>query len=295
MNPFFSVIIPTYNRAKELKRAVESVLVQSFIDYEILVMDDGSTDKTKDVVSAFDDQRIRYEWAVNSGGPATPRNRGIDAASGDWICFLDADDLWYPNKLTKVYESIKSNPEKDLLCHDEMLAVKGSERKELLKHGPYEKDFYQVMLIEGNRISTSATSVRRAFLKKHALRFNQSADYVIVEDYDMWLRIAFYDGQFIFIDDILGEYIIEEKNISLNREKLFHNLKVLLKDHVFLLQTFDSNKDQLWAKIIARMLLSDVKESIKKKKYITGLYSLCLAFKSSPIGVLSYTYSLIKW
>ena len=111
MKPFFSVVIPTFNRSPVLKRAIESVLAQSFLDYEILVMDDGSTDDTQAVVESFHDQRICYYWAENSGGPATPRNRGIDAARADWICFLDADDLWYPDKLERVAEEIKRNPD----------------------------------------------------------------------------------------------------------------------------------------------------------------------------------------
>ena len=84
--PLFSVVIPTYNRANMLQRALESVLAQSYDNFEILVMDDGSTDNTAEVVASFTDPRITYRWNKNFGGPARPRNKGIALAKGEWIC-----------------------------------------------------------------------------------------------------------------------------------------------------------------------------------------------------------------
>jgi len=290
MKPFFSVVIPTFNRSPVLKRAIESVLAQSFLDYEILVMDDGSTDDTQTVVESFHDQRICYNWAENSGGPATPRNRGIDAARADWICFLDADDLWYPDKLERVAEEIKRNPDSDLFCHNMMLSDVRSSSKSPLRYGPYKADFYRVMLLWGNRLATSATTVRRDYLDKHKVRFNQSADYVIVEDYDMWLRCAFYDGKFIFINEILGDYTLEYDNISSNYEKYRHNFSVMLKNHVYSLQLFEVNKERLWNKIQARILLGDFKHSIVDKKYLSAVYYLFASLKSSPAVFVFYSY-----
>src|SRR5882672_1834830 len=109
LRPCFSIVIPTYNRAAKLKLTLDSVIAQTFTDFEVLVMDDGSSDNTREMVESFRDSRIRYQWAPNSGGPATPRNRGIDAAVADWICFLDADDRWYPDKLRRVAQVITAD------------------------------------------------------------------------------------------------------------------------------------------------------------------------------------------
>ena len=99
MQPLISVIIPTYNRNESLKRCIQSVIFQTYQNFEILVMDDGSTDGTKEIVTDFNDPRIIYEWDDNWGGPAKPRNRGIKKSSGEFIAFLDSDDWWLPKKL----------------------------------------------------------------------------------------------------------------------------------------------------------------------------------------------------
>jgi glycosyltransferase involved in cell wall biosynthesis len=101
MTPSFSVLIPTYNRELLLKRAIDSVLQQSHSEYELIVIDDGSTDGTAEVVRSYSAQvgsRIRYEWQTNNG-KSVALNRGLAVASADWVAFLDSDDYWAPNKL----------------------------------------------------------------------------------------------------------------------------------------------------------------------------------------------------
>jgi len=290
VKPAFSIVIPTFNRAGTLRSTLDSVFAQTFGDFEVLVMDDGSSDNTEEVVRSYGDPRIRYEWAPNSGGPATPRNRGIDAAIADWVCFLDADDKWYQDKLEKVAEIIATVPGLDLVCHNETMSVLATGSKMPLKYGPFEPDFYQAMLRLGNRVSTSAVSVRREFLNDHCLRFNQSPDYVIVEDYDMWLRIAFHGGIFRFIADPLGEYIIADSNISSNLQRVEHNHLVMLRDHVYNMQMFESDKDRLWREINAGLLITKAKHLIAKRQFIVGAISLIRALRASPAGALKYIF-----
>ena len=102
MKPLISVIIPTYQRSDKLKIAIQSVLAQTFVNFEVLIMDDGSEDGTRDIVNSFKDHRIFYSWQKNTGGPASPRNNGIKIAKGEWIALLDDDDAWAENKLDEV-------------------------------------------------------------------------------------------------------------------------------------------------------------------------------------------------
>ncbi len=94
-----SVVIPNHNRATTLEAAVASVLAQDYPDIEVLVCDDGSSDESEDVVRSFDDARVRWLPGPRTGGPAAPRNRGVAAATGEWVAFLDSDDTWAPGKI----------------------------------------------------------------------------------------------------------------------------------------------------------------------------------------------------
>ena len=103
MSPKVSVIIPTYNRADLLPRAIDSALNQTYKDFELIIVDDGSTDNTKKIVEEYQkkDERIKYLWEENSSGPARPYNLALKQCQGEYIAFLDSDDVWLPEKLEK--------------------------------------------------------------------------------------------------------------------------------------------------------------------------------------------------
>jgi glycosyltransferase involved in cell wall biosynthesis len=108
-SPFFSIILPTFNRAHLLKRALDSVLAQTFTDWELLIIDDGSSDNTREAIQDYLlDPRISYSFEVNSG-PAMARNRGIASARGEYITFIDSDDEYLPEHLQTRYESLENS------------------------------------------------------------------------------------------------------------------------------------------------------------------------------------------
>ena len=114
--PFFSVIIPLYNKVNFIKNTVQSVLNQTFIDFEIIIINDGSTDGSEDLVKAISDSRITLYTQKNSGAPSA-RNLGIKKANCNYIALLDADDLWKPNHLQEHYNNIKKFPDGALFCN----------------------------------------------------------------------------------------------------------------------------------------------------------------------------------
>ncbi|MBK8055093.1 MAG: glycosyltransferase family 2 protein [Saprospiraceae bacterium] len=107
--PFFSIIIPTYNRAHTIRRPLDSILAQTFTDWELIIVDDGSTDDTQSVVDSYHDVRISYVWQENQERSAA-RNHGIRLAKGEWICFLDSDDEYMNHHLETHYNCIIENP-----------------------------------------------------------------------------------------------------------------------------------------------------------------------------------------
>jgi glycosyltransferase involved in cell wall biosynthesis len=120
-NPFISIVIPTFNRAKQVRLALDSVLAQTYRNFEVIVVDDGSTDDTKDVVAsivknqAMGGVRVRYIGQLNQG-QSVARNRGAEEAKGEWIAFLDSDDLWLPGKLEKQIETLRQFGGKSHAC-----------------------------------------------------------------------------------------------------------------------------------------------------------------------------------
>ena len=126
--PFFSVILPTHNRATFIGQAIDSILLQSFTNFELIIIDDGSTDNTKEVVSAFNDKRIFYHYQENQER-SIARNNGIKKAQGQYICFLDSDDYYLPNHLAVLYENIKNHNYPVALFHTyQTYKVNGQEK-----------------------------------------------------------------------------------------------------------------------------------------------------------------------
>ncbi len=209
--PLFSVIIPTYNRVDKLRRALESLAAQSFRDFEVIVCDDGSTDGTAEMVEAFvGTLTVRYLWNENFGGPARPRNRGISEAKGNWVCFLDADDWWYPDKLATVKASMG---EADLIYHD--FNVQTAEGKRTIgKHSrKLTSPIFVDLMTKGCSLVTSSICVKKTILEESGC-FAEERGLIAIEDYDLWLRISRVTEKFLYIPRPLGAYWVDHANIS---------------------------------------------------------------------------------
>ncbi|MFM7596160.1 MAG: glycosyltransferase family 2 protein [Flavobacteriales bacterium] len=180
--PFFSIILPTYNRASFLTRSIGSVIMQTFTNWELIVIDDGSTDHTKEVVNSFNDARIKYFYQENSERSAA-RNKGIDNASGTWICFLDSDDESQPDHLHKLAKFIEFQKLSPGVLTTGLITHRGSE----VTHKPFLELNNNVLLEIGNNfLIPTQVCVHHIMFEKE--RFDER--YRIWEDTHLWLRIA---------------------------------------------------------------------------------------------------------
>ena len=213
MKPLISVIIPTYQRCNKLKVAIESVLSQTYDNYEILIIDDGSKDGTEEMVKSFKDKRIFYSWQNNSGCPANPRNKGIKAAKGDWIAFLDSDDWWVPDKLKNCmhYNSHKV----DLIYHDLEIISKEKKlfKRKNIKTRQLKKPILTDLLLSGNIISNSSVIVRKSLLVSVGY-LDERKELTAAEDYHTWLKISKLTDKFNYIPQRLGYYFEHSQNLS---------------------------------------------------------------------------------
>jgi glycosyltransferase involved in cell wall biosynthesis len=192
--PSVSIIIPAYNAAEFIGDAIRSVLAQNVSDYEVIVVDDGSTDGTREVLRAFDD-RVQYV-RQNNRGVAAARNAGIAMARGQWVCFLDADDMWMPEKLGRQLTLAVQHPSVGLIFADaeERDAARIQKRSilETMRFGPDAlrdvplREPFRKLLVE-NFIPTSTVMIRTACFAT-AGTFDEELSNA--EDRDLWLRIA---------------------------------------------------------------------------------------------------------
>ncbi|MEE9168922.1 MAG: glycosyltransferase [bacterium] len=182
--PLVSVTIPTYNRESFIAECVESVLAQTFSDFELIVVDDGSTDRTETVVGRYSD-KIRY-LRQEQRGPAAARNSGIRDASSEWLSFLDSDDLWLPRKLELQMEYLRNSPDTKICYTEEIWYRRGRRVNPAQKHRKYSGWIYQKML-PLCIVSPSSVMIHRSVLEKVGL-FDEELP--ACEDYDLWLRIG---------------------------------------------------------------------------------------------------------
>jgi glycosyltransferase involved in cell wall biosynthesis len=181
--PFFSVIIPTFNRETFIEKAVDSVLGQSFSDLELIVIDDGSTDKTKELISHCSDKRLNYVYQKNQG-VANARNKGMKLARGEFIAFLDSDDHWVSEKLEVSSDYIKNFPDIHIFHTEEVWYKNGNLLDQKKKHKKPTGFVYEKAL------PICCISISTAVIKKEVFDAVGIFDEELVacEDYDFWLR-----------------------------------------------------------------------------------------------------------
>jgi glycosyltransferase involved in cell wall biosynthesis len=184
MSPAISVIIPTYNRESMVVEAVESVLAQDMPDFELIVINDGSSDETEARLSAYGSRLTHYQQ--ENTGVSAARNRGIKLSNAPLIAFLDSDDLWLPSKLKVQHTYMTENPEIHI-CQTEEIWWRNSRRVNPKKHHQKPSgDIFQLSL-ELCLVSPSAVMMRRELIEKVGY-FDEELP--MAEDYDLWLRVA---------------------------------------------------------------------------------------------------------
>lgn len=185
-----SVIIPTYNCASLLPQAIESVIDQTFTNLEIIVIDDGSTDDTPSIIQDYDG-RIQFIQIEHTGLPSVVRNKGIQAARGKYIAFLDSDDRWLANKLEIQVPLLDDDPQIGLVCGNALVLREGNldPDRTYFPDPPAFPHTGFAVLLENNFIITSTVLMRRALIEEVG-NFSELPELRALEDYDLWLRLA---------------------------------------------------------------------------------------------------------
>jgi glycosyltransferase involved in cell wall biosynthesis len=183
-SPKVSVIVPTYNRADRLERSLNSIVSQTYQDFELIVVDDGSTDKTSKLMKSF--SKAQYISMKKNSGVSKARNVGLSVAKGELICFLDSDDLWNEEKIQIQVLWLENNKDSQVCYTDEIWIRNGVRVNPMNRHRKYSGDIFRHCL--GLCIVSPSSVMIRAKLFDEIGNFDESLP--ACEDYDLWLRIA---------------------------------------------------------------------------------------------------------
>lgn len=212
-SPLFSVIVPTYNHVRFLETALDSVLQQSFDDWELICVDNNSTDATIQLLKNIRDKRVSFVQKENYGSIAKSRNHGVSLARGEWIAFLDSDDWWTSNKLAAVSNSISDSV--DVFYHN--MRIEGESRlypgKKSINSRQLRIPVFLDLLLNGNTIATSSVVIRRNILNLVG-GMNENLEMRGTEDFNTWLKVSQLTQGFKLIDQELGFYRVHEANTS---------------------------------------------------------------------------------
>lgn len=223
-----SVVISTFNRCDKLRRAIDSVLAQSFKDIEIIVVDNASTDQTTQMIKEITDERIQYvRHSSNLGGPAA-RNTGIRMARADLVAFLDDDDEFKPEKLEKqVRKMQESEARVGLIYAGAEIFDEKQGRVTLVNPPRYKGNVYERLLL-----STILSSVSSVLVKKECLNKVGAFDETLTscQDWDMWLRIA-KEYEFDYVDETLVRINMHGEQISTNYAALIPGRTRMVRKH----------------------------------------------------------------
>lgn len=217
-NPEITVFMPVYNAEKYLKEAIDSILNQTFENFELLIINDGSTDDSARIVEEYNDSRIRLIHNEGNKGLPYTRNRGLELACGKYLAIMDADDVSVPDRLQIQYDTMEANPDLTVVASGkELLSDTGK-----ITYGLKEKLFSYLFhgkpeeicidLIFHNILVNSSTMTRLDFVKKHNIIYNSKC--VVMQDYEFWTQICAKGGKIRIIRKPLVMYREHMDNIT---------------------------------------------------------------------------------
>lgn len=259
--PFVSIVIPTYNRAYCLGESIDSVLRQTYQNMEVIVVDDGSTDETQELVTSIDDSRVRYVWQKNAGA-CTARNHGISLAKGPIVALHDSDDLWLPTKLEKQVKALQRSNADFSICR--MRAIHQYDTGErtpariIPDPGLTQEDLTLERLVGKSFVSTQMFVGRKEVFANTPFDSNMPR----LQDWDFAIRL-FAKYRCVFVEDVLVEQIMRPDSISNNPQRLIAAAKTMETKHSAYLKAHPAAHAQMLSTVAKTLYMDEPKETIR--------------------------------
>jgi len=259
MNPLISIVIPTFNREKVLKRAIDSVVSQTYEKWELIIVDNCSLDGTKILVKGYHNPKINIISVDNKGVIGLSRNLGIRKANGNLIAFLDSDDWWESIKLERILNDFDENT--DIIYHDCYITNESSRR--LTNSRKLRGEVLIDLIKNGNTLVTSSVVAKKKCLNEVG-GFSEDKEVVGWEDYHLWMKLAMHKCVFKKIEGGLGYYWHGGDNFG-SPERVLCNISQIIKHFDYKYSNYVNIRHVWWtnyAKGIAQMKLGNKKQSM---------------------------------
>lgn len=230
VKPFISVIMPVYNRGQTVRSAIESVLRQSYQNFELVIIDDASTDSTSVIVNSIQDERIKYVRLKSRAGASAARNVGIRIAQANWIAFQDSDDIWEPQKLEKQVRCLNEYQGEYLpIIYTSFYRYRNNRREYIPGKDKRNKNgFIHSELLLENFISTQTVLLAKESLLNVG---GFSEDMPRFQDWELWIRLS-REHPFIWIDEPLVHVYYTDSSISSSQVKLIQAYEKIIEKHL---------------------------------------------------------------
>lgn len=295
MEKVVSIVLAVYNGEKTIREAIESVLFQSYRNWELIIVDDGSIDKTSEIIKGYKDERIKYIFQENQGR-SKARNKGIFLSKGDYIAFLDSDDIWLKEHLKREIEIFHTYPEIALVYSDiEIIDENGKRMQFEIQWKPKRYSGLPInQLIEENFIPFSTVIIKKRILDKVGF-FDISIDGA--EDWDLWLRIVKEGYKIYYLDEITVKYRWKTTNWSKAYQKKMaeEGIKTLIK--FYKIYPLKRNNLKFWIKSYLTRI-NTLLSFVYKKPFSKEIKKYFKEYPLPLITLISYSLFwkiLLKW
>jgi glycosyltransferase involved in cell wall biosynthesis len=273
-NPLVTIVIPTYNRAALVQQAIASVIAQTYRSWELIIVDDGSDDGTRELINTITDPRIKLLTKPHAGNVALLRNAGVDEGSGEWLAFLDSDDIWIPQKLEiQVFSLLQEGKRWGYGGFESMNDDMQTIPNKAGQFRPMSGWIIKEVLTTEASVTIGTLMIERTLFEE-AGRFNEDAKLIFREDYELVLRLAL-KSEALAVPDLLVR-VREHKGRATNRFEEAHDRTAVMYEH-FIRSCPDKALAKIARRRMAGELAESVKTSIRRKKYLQATCRLCQA------------------
>lgn len=270
-----SIVLPSFNRAHILPKAVESILRQTYKDFELIIVDDGSSDNTCEVVKGFNDDRIVYVHQENAGA-CVARNNGIDHARGEYIAFQDSDDVWHEDKLEKQLTTLRNTGADVVFCRMNRMSDG--------KNVGLVSDYFHEGFLSKEELPMSIGT--QTLMGKSAVFKQEKFDPEMprFQEFEMLVRVQ-RSFSIYCMEEPLVDYIIQTDSLSVNPLKYTQAWELMLMKHPDFLERYNSSRDRMACDVVRNAFLT------VDKKLRWQMIVMALKFKTSPRMI----YRLLKF